>query len=85
MKVTPTDPRAIGQITDEPAYVVVLHRGSDAEGFRLTGTLSVHEVMAWAEARAAGRTVQVFVEVDTGDDRQALRLLGRAPASGRGR
>ena len=77
MKATPTDPRVIDRVTDDPAYWVILRRGTQAEEFRLTDVLSVHEVIAWAEAKAAGRTIQVFVEADEGDERQVLRLLGR--------
>ena len=80
MKATPTDPRVIARETDDPAYWVILRRGSDADEFRLTDVLSVHEVIAWAEAKAAGRTIQVFVEVDEGEERQVLRLLGRNAA-----
>jgi len=77
MKATPADPGVIARETDDPAYWVILRRGTEAEEFRLTDVLSVHEVMAWAEAKAAGRTIQVFVEADAGDERHVLRLLGR--------
>ena len=80
MKATPANPRVIARKTDDPAYWVILRRGAEAEEFRLTDVLSVHEVIAWAEAKAAGRTIQVFVEVDDGDERQVLRLLGRNAA-----
>jgi hypothetical protein len=79
MKATPADPRVIARETDDPAYWVILRRGTVAEEFRLTDVLSVHEVMAWAEAKAAGRSFQVFVEVEEGDQRHVLRLLGRKP------
>jgi len=80
MKATRADPGVIGRATEDPAYWVILRRGTEAEEFRLTDVLSVHEVIAWAEAKAAGRTFQVFVEVEEGDERHLLRLLGRKPA-----
>jgi len=76
MKATPADPGVIARETTDPAYWVTLRRGTDTEEFRLTDVLSVHEVIAWAEAKAAGRTIQVFVEAGEGDERHLLRLLG---------
>jgi hypothetical protein len=80
MKATNADPRVIGRETEHPAYWVIFHRGHAAEEFRLTDVLSVHEVLAWAEAKSAGRPFQVFVEADDGDERHALRLSGKAPS-----
>jgi len=76
MKATSAEPRDLTHRTDDPAYWVILRRGSDADGFRLTECLSVHEVIAWAEANAAGRTIEVFVEVNEGDEPQLIRLVG---------
>jgi hypothetical protein len=80
MKATSADPDVIGRETHDPAYWVIFRRGHAAEEFRLTNVLSVHEVLAWAEAKAAGRPFQVFVEAGDGDERHVLRLSGRAPA-----
>lgn len=80
MKATSVDPQVIGHETEHPAYRVIFHRGRTVEQFRLTDVLSVHEVLAWAEAKAAGRTFQVFVEAGDGDERHVLRLSGKAPS-----
>lgn len=79
MKATHADPRVIGHETEHPAYWVIFRRGNEAEEFRLTDVLSVHEVLAWAELKSAGRTFQVFVETSDGDERHLLRLSGKAP------
>jgi hypothetical protein len=79
MKASNADPRVIGSETHDPAYWVIFRRGNLAEEFRLTDVLSVHEVLAWAEGRAAGRPFQVLVEADDGGERHVLRLSGKAP------
>jgi hypothetical protein len=76
MKATLADPRVIGRETTNPAYWVVFRSARAAEEFRLTDVLSVHEVMAWAEAKANGRPFDIHVEVDEGEARHVLRLLG---------
>jgi hypothetical protein len=52
------------------------------EATRLTGVQNVREVLAWADKRAEGREVTVYVEVNRGPDAGRVRLVGVDPTWG---
>jgi hypothetical protein len=52
------------------------------EAIRLVDVQSIREVLAWADERAEGREVTIYVEVNRGSDAGRVRLVGVDPTSG---
>ena len=87
MQATGVDPRDVQSENQQPTYRVYFwdhpHHASDE--WRLTEASSVHEVLAWAVAKAGlHRTYQVWVEAHDPLGRLGLILLagGDDPCNG---
>lgn len=52
------------------------------ETTRLAGVRDVRDALAWADERAAGRNVTIYVEVNRGPDMGRVRLIGVDPTWG---
>jgi hypothetical protein len=77
MDAQPVSPQDTEWEIDHPAYRVYFHDAHHTSyEYRLTGA-DVDEVLAWAEANAAGRTYVAYVEVSA--SKGLVRLLGQDP------
>jgi hypothetical protein len=86
MHAMPVDPRISRWEVDQPAYHVYFWQLSSnvpdamwaSDEWRLTEA-DVHEVLAWAEERARGRRVTVWVEVVSDGKTGLVRISGWEP------
>lgn len=53
--------------------------GYKQDSHRISGVRDVNEVLAWAEANAAGRSFVVYASYGSGDDRVIARVYGADP------
>jgi len=81
MEAHPVDPRDIEIECDATAYRVYFWSGDGAEcaEFELTGVHDLHQVLAWAKAKADDRLPEIFVRHDHGHERGLIRLAGGRP------
>ncbi len=75
------DPRYVNGEVDAPVYRVDFWAADgSSDEWRLVGAADVLEVVSWAQAHAAGRTVSVSAESTSRDRTTLHRLLGPPPA-----
>jgi hypothetical protein len=67
------------QLNDPPPPLAPMWQ---VEPIRLAGARDVREVLAWADERAQGRKVTIYVEVNRGPDAGRVRLVGVDPTWG---
>jgi hypothetical protein len=89
----PVDVMESRWVVSQPSYQVQFwHQLNDPEpplvplwscySTRLVGVSEATEALAWAEARANGRRIVLYAEVDRGDDVGLVRLHGIDPTRG---
>jgi hypothetical protein len=76
-------------LTNRPIQVVFWYKLNDPdpplvplwseEPHRLRGIADVSEVLAWAEAKANGRDLTIYAEIDRGPDRGLVLVRGVDP------
>jgi len=76
-------------LTNRPIQVVFWYKLNDTdpplvplwseEPHRLRGIADVSEVLAWAEAKANGRDLTIYAEIDRGPDRGLVLVRGVDP------
>lgn len=83
MNVEPVDPRDQTEGVDAPRYRVYFWHGSHSEEYEVTGA-DVHEVLAWANLSAAGRTYSLWACLPANDEAgvKLVRLAGWDPPAG---
>lgn len=83
MNVVPVDPRDQTEEVDAPGYRVYFWRGAVCDEHDITGA-DVHEVLAWAELSAAGRTYSLWARLPASDGVgvKLVRLAGWNPPAG---
>lgn len=81
MKARPVDPRDIDLEWTSTTYRVYFWTadGTVSEEHEITGVLDVRQVIRWADARADGRTTEIFVRHDHDAQRGLIRLAGARP------
>lgn len=55
--------------------------GYKQDAYRLTGAKNVHEVRAWAQENADGRSFVIWIELGPADDRTIARVEGVDPTN----
>ena len=83
MKVESVDPRDQTEEVDAPRYRVYFWHGSESDEYEITGA-DVHEVLTWADVRAAGRTYSLWASLPASDEFgvKLVRLAGWDPPAG---
>lgn len=90
MRELPVDIAESRWVEDQPTYQVHFWTKLNDPGppfaplwskdaYRLAGVTDVHDVLEWAKARANGREIAIYAEVDRGHDRGDVRLVGVDP------
>lgn len=86
----PVDRYEVRWVEDEPTYQVHFWKRLNApdpplrpmwlqDSYRLTGVAGVQEAHEWAQARADGRDIAIYAELDRGDQHGLVRLMGFDP------
>ena len=85
MDAQPIDPRDIQIEWDATVYRVYFWSadGGRCDEYELSGARDVREVVAWADANAAGRVAEIFVRHDHPPQHGLIRLAGARPPQDR--
>lgn len=81
LSASPVDPRYTDLLDEEPTYRVDFWTDDVAsDEWRIDGASDVHEVLAWADDHANGRSVAIYVETVHEHGIGLARIAGREPA-----